>query len=98
MKRNGPRRTVLGLVGLILALGLGMPSLTAQAKLTAEEQRWLEDVGPIMTPTERDVFLHLRTKSERDKFVIFFWRSRDPAPDTTENEFYKEYMSRVAFA
>jgi GWxTD domain-containing protein len=98
MERNCRRRIALAAAGLVIALALGSPVLTAQAKLTADEQRWLEDVGPIMTPAERDVYLHLRTKAERDKFTIFFWRSRDASPDTTENEFYKDYMARVAFA
>lgn len=97
MKRNSLPRRWLAVAGLMLAFGLAA-ALFAQEKLAAGEQRWLEDAGPIMTPTERDVFLHLRTKSERDKFIVFFWRSRDPAPDTPENEFTKEYMARVAFA
>ena len=32
------------------------------------------------------------------KFIQFFWRERDPFPDTSENEFYKEYLERVRFA
>jgi GWxTD domain-containing protein len=83
---------------LALALGLVPAAARAQDKLSSDEQRWLEDVGPIMTRAERDVFLHLRNKAERDKFAVFFWRSRDASPDTTENEFYKDYMDRVAFA
>jgi GWxTD domain-containing protein len=59
---------------------------------------WLEDVTPVITKTERDVFLKLRTDAERDKFIRFFWRQRDPLPDTSENEYYKEYMERVRFA
>ena len=88
----------LAAAGLVLAFGLCVAAGLAQDKLTADEKHWLEDVGPIMTQTERDVFLHLRTKSERDKFIVFFWRSRDTSPDTSENEFTKEYQARVAFA
>lgn len=95
------RKTVLALcmaLAVAASLGLGAASAQTPEKLTADEQRWLEDVGPIMIPAERDVFLHLRTKTERDKFAVFFWRSRDDSPDTTENEFQKDYMARVAFA
>jgi GWxTD domain-containing protein len=84
--------------GLAAFLGLGAAAAQTSEKLTPDEQRWLEDAGPIMTPAERDVFLLLKTKSERDKFTAFFWRSRDDSPDTAENEFYKEYMARVGFA
>lgn len=63
-----------------------------------DQKMWLEDVSPIMTKIERDVFLKLRTGAERDKFIAFFWKMRDATPDTTENEFRKEYLGRVRFA
>jgi GWxTD domain-containing protein len=69
-----------------------------QKDLAPRFREWLEDVSPIITKTEREVFSRLRTDADRDKFVRFFWRQRDPYPDTTENEFTKEYMERVRFA
>jgi GWxTD domain-containing protein len=87
-------RTFLLLLGILLFSA----ALLAQNKITAVQKAWLEDVGPIITKTERDVFLKLRTDAERDKFIAFFWKMRDPSPDTTENEFKKEYMDRVRFA
>ncbi len=74
------------------------PSLSGQSGLPAEYKDWLDTVKPIITPTEREVFLKLSTKSDRDKFIQFFWKQRDPHPDTSENEFYKEYMARIRFA
>jgi GWxTD domain-containing protein len=83
---------------LILVLFLAAkPSFPAE-KLTPAERTWLEDVTPIITSTERDVFMKLTTEAERAKFMRFFWRQRDPLPDTTENEFYKEYMARIRYA
>jgi GWxTD domain-containing protein len=79
---------------LILLAAFAFP----EEKLTPAQKTWLEDVAPIITPTERDVFLKLPTEGEREKFIRFFWRQRDPLPDTRENEFYKEYMGRVRFA
>lgn len=73
-------------------------ALLSQEKITPDQQAWLEDVSPIITKIEREVFLKLRTGPERDKFIVFFWRMRDTTPDTTENEFKKEYMERVRFA
>jgi GWxTD domain-containing protein len=77
--------------------------LAAAVRLGSEEllpkhKEWLEDVSPIMTKTEREVFSKLKTNAERDKFIQLFWRQRDPYPDTAENEFEKEYMERVRFA
>ncbi|MGD0781494.1 MAG: GWxTD domain-containing protein [Candidatus Aminicenantales bacterium] len=74
------------------------PSLGGQSGLPAEYKDWLDSVKPIIRPTERDVFLKLSTKSDRDKFIQFFWKQREPHPDASENEFYKEYMARIRFA
>jgi GWxTD domain-containing protein len=72
--------------------------LNAQEKLSPEHRNWLETVSPIITRTEREVFLKLKTNQERDKFIQLFWKRRDPLPDTEQNEFYEEYMKRVRFA
>jgi GWxTD domain-containing protein len=85
------------LVGLF-ALLLGPAVLLAAERMTPEQKAWLEDVSPIITRVEREVFLKLQTSAERDKFIAFFWKMRDPKPDTSENEFKKEYMERVRFA
>jgi len=67
-------------------------------KLSPELRTWFEDVSPILTRAERAVFQKLQTNAEREKFVRFFWRMRDPLPDTTANEFQKEYEERIRFA
>jgi GWxTD domain-containing protein len=70
----------------------------AQDELPPRQREWLEDVSPIITKAEREIFSRLKTEAERDKFIRFFWRQRDPLPDTVENEFYKEYMDRIRSA
>jgi GWxTD domain-containing protein len=72
--------------------------LLAEEALSPRHREWLENVSPIITRTEREIFSKLKTDADRDKFIQFFWRQRDPYPDTSENEFYKEYMARVHFA
>jgi GWxTD domain-containing protein len=84
-------------LSILLVLILA-PPFFAQSELPARYREWLEDVSPIITPTEREIFAKLRTDADREKFIRFFWRQRDPYPDTSENEFYKEYMERVRFA
>jgi GWxTD domain-containing protein len=84
---------LLGLLGMALA---GM--VFAEDQLPPRQREWLEDVSPIITKTERELFSRLKTEADRDKFIRFFWRQRDPLPDTAENEFYKEYMDRVRAA
>ena len=61
-------------------------------------REWLQDVSPIITKAEREIFSRLKTDNDREKFIKFFWKQRDPLPDTEENEFAKSYMERVRFA
>lgn len=89
------RPTALAGLCLLLLLPAGLPG---QEALTSEQRVWLEDVSPIITKIERDVFLKLRTNPERDKFITLFWRMRDKTPDTSENEFKAQYEERIRFA
>lgn len=59
---------------------------------------WIADVDPILTASERDAWKKLDTDDEREKFIEDFWRSRDPDPDTDENEFKQEFFERIAYA
>jgi GWxTD domain-containing protein len=87
------------LITLLLVTGFLWPArLLSQEPMLTEHREWLENVSPIMTRVEREVFLKLRTSADRKNFIHFFWKQRDPLPDTEENEFEKEYMGRVRFA
>ena len=57
---------------------------------------WINDVDLIITKSERDAWNKLGTDEEREKFIEDFWHSRDPDPDTEENEFKQEFFERVA--
>jgi len=83
-------------IALAVLFAAGAPA--AAENLSPGLQRWLEDVSPILTKTERTVFNKLQTNAERAKFARFFWRMRDPLPDTSVNEFQKEYEERISFA
>ncbi len=62
-------------------------------------RKWLEEeVVYIITPTERDIFLKLKTDRERDLFIEAFWKHRDPIPETEENEFKTEHYRRIEYA
>jgi len=52
----------------------------------------------IITPTEREIFLKLKTDRERDLFIEAFWKHRDPIPETEENEFKIEHYKRIEYA
>jgi GWxTD domain-containing protein len=92
-----PKRAVV--IALLLCCAVLSPgSAAAKDDMPAVHKNWLEMVDPIITSTEREIFLQLRTDADRDRFIRFFWKQRDPYPDTPENEFSKEFMTRVDFA
>ncbi|UCC40863.1 MAG: GWxTD domain-containing protein [Candidatus Aminicenantes bacterium] len=67
--------------------------------LSEWSKQWLEEVVPyIITSTEKEIFINLPTEVERGKFIINFWKKRDPLPETPENEFKQDYYKRVALA
>jgi len=57
--------------------------------------------GPVkylMTPEEKRDWDVRAGSGERSEFVTKFWASRDPRPETPENEFREEFERRVIFA
>src|SRR5687768_18555566 len=50
-------------------------------------RQWISDHDLILTQSERDAWKKLQTNEEREKYIEEFWRSRDPDPDTEENEY-----------
>src|ERR1044072_4893597 len=88
-----------------------VPLSAQQTKRNPEEQprkvkqelkkayvNWVNDVDLILTKSERDAWAKLATDDEREQFIKDFWRTRDPDPDTEENEFKEQYFERVAYA
>jgi GWxTD domain-containing protein len=86
----------------LIFLSLGcfcVPTFAAGADLPPRYQQWLEEeVVYIITRTEKDVFLKLTSDKERDLFIEAFWKHRDPAPGTPENEFKTEHYRRINYA
>lgn len=59
---------------------------------------WFTDHDIILTQSEREAWKRLATDDEREQFILEFWRTRDPDPDTEENEFKEQFYERVAYA
>jgi GWxTD domain-containing protein len=60
--------------------------------------RWLDDIRYIINDAEEQAFSRLKSNAEREQFIESFWQRRDPKPETKENEFRREYYSRIAYA
>jgi len=65
------------------------------AKLPDKYREWVEDVQPIITPTELDAFLVLETDAQREVYIDDFWRRRDAAQGTTNRAFKDLYYARL---
>lgn len=89
------KKTFLLLMALLFFV---FPLLSQKKTLSQEHKDWLDTVNPIMNKIEKEIFLLLQTDEERNRFIQIFWKQRDPLPDTSENEFYEEYMRRIRFA
>lgn len=102
-------RSILSAFLLITVFTLSVPAQqtkrnpeTEPRKITREVKKayvdWITDVDIILTQSERDAWKKLATDDEREKFIEDFWNSRDPDPDTQENEFKEHFFERVAYA
>ena len=70
-----------------------------EKELDTQYKKWLnEDVVYIITPEERNAFLHLQTNEEREQFIEQFWQRRNPDPDSPENTYKEEHYRRIAYA
>jgi Ca-activated chloride channel family protein len=63
--------------------------------LSEKYRHFLEDVEPIMQPSEMDTFLLLETDPQRDIYITEFWRRRDVAQGTTNHSFHDQYYARL---
>jgi GWxTD domain-containing protein len=69
-----------------------------ERELDSQYKKWLnEDVIYIITPEEKNAFLHLATNEEREQFIEQFWQRRNPDPDSPENTFKEEHYRRIAY-
>jgi GWxTD domain-containing protein len=85
----------------------GMPSLANSyrdfrvtgAASEPPNESWAEGpVRALLTTQERRDWAALSDPLTRSEFVTKFWATRDPKPETPDNEFRQEFEKRVAFA
>jgi GWxTD domain-containing protein len=94
----GMRLNLANAVGFVLVAALSSADERVD-RLPPEYKKWLEEeVVYIITDIERDVFLELSTREERDRFIDAFWARRDPDPATLENEYRIEHYRRIDYA
>jgi len=83
---------------LLLLLALPINFLKAAQELDDFWKEWLKKVDPIITKTERSVFMSLPDEETRKRFQKNFWQIRDTTPGTPENEYRNEYYELRRYA
>jgi Ca-activated chloride channel homolog len=92
------KRLVLAVVLLLTLLGGTGPSSAVDrrvAQLAPKYRQWLEDVALLLRKEEREAFLAIKEDYQRDGFINKFWESRDPYPETPDNEFKRTWYARL---
>lgn len=92
------------LVSSLLAAPPSSPPATPAANAAAEIEaqvptrfaQWLEEVDPLITVTEKKLFISLERDYQRDAFIEEFWKVRDPYPRTVRNELKERWPQRLA--
>jgi len=79
----------------LLSLGFKLLAASALRAQDSSAQAWLDDVDPLITPREREVYLSLKTPADREAFVQRFWQIRDPYPETPRNEARERWEERL---
>jgi Ca-activated chloride channel family protein len=90
-----------GTIPVIAGAGSGSPQAPppgGAADLAPKYRDWLEEVAPLMSERERQVFLSLTRDYQRDDFVERFWKVRDPFPETPRNELRDAWEERLKVA
>jgi VWFA-related protein len=65
------------------------------AQLAPKYRQWLTEVELLLRKDERASFLALQEDYQRDGFIQKFWESRDPYPETPQNEFKDTWYARL---
>ncbi len=99
MKKAGKSKILIPIVIVFSLLFFlkGVSFGKEKVKLEYKYKKFIQEVSPIITPTEKKIFYKLKTNKERDEFIKLFWKQRDPTPLTPENEFKEEYYKRLEY-
>lgn len=60
-------------------------------------KKYFYQIKYIATAEEKELFKKLTLRGKQE-FLINFWQSKDPNPETAENEFMQEHFRRLAYA
>ena len=79
----------------VTVLGGGSEEALTLPMTLADQERYLEQLRFIATREEISFFKELDSRGKQ-QFLMRFWQSKDPTPETPGNEFMVDYFSRLA--
>ncbi len=99
MKNNKKQlRTGVSILILVFVFSAFSGELYAKkSKMDPESERFYQFARHLFTKHERKLFLNLKDKADRQRFISQFWDIRDPDPSTEENEFRFEMEDRFKY-
>ncbi len=83
---------------MLLTFSWVAPAAALADKPDNDDKSWLEEVKPIISGDEKNIFDKLKNKEDRLEFRKIFWARRDPDLNTVQNEFQDEYVQARATA
>jgi len=102
MKRLQNMKILTGRLPLVILILVSMSfsseQMIKEKDLARKYREWLDLTSYIILPAEKEVFFQLQTDQDRDIFIESFWKQRDPTPETPQNEYREEHLSRFAYA
>ncbi len=84
---------------VLATCGSGLLFAAKASSLPSRYASWLnQEVPYIITNSERNAFLALKTDADREAFIQTFWAVRNPDPNSPTNQYRDEYYRRLAYA
>jgi GWxTD domain-containing protein len=62
----------------------------------SDVKKYYNQIKYIASPAELEVFKQLDNQGKQE-FLLKFWKSKDPEPDTPDNEYMIEHFARIAY-
>jgi len=63
----------------------------------ADVKKYRDQIKYLAKPSELKIYDQLSPEG-KERFLLNFWRSKDPTPETSENEYMQDYFSRIDYA
>ena len=85
----------MGRFGRSITLVVFFGSLYLVERSFGKDDDFLRQVSLIISKQEKEVYLSLKEEHRKRAFIDAFWKSRDPYPETSRNEFKEKWYRRL---